>query len=82
MGLIQDSDVRALLQDEGLVAEIAKAVVEDPATMESLADDIADELADELEDDPTLRKAIVDPAIASPEFKKKVVRKLVADLGD
>lgn len=80
MGFIEESDVRRLLEDETLVAEIAKAVVEDPESMESLADDIADYLSDELEDDPTLRKAIVDAATANPEFKKTIVKKLVADL--
>lgn len=60
MGLIEKSDVRKLLQDPELSAEIAKAVVADPKTLDSLADDIADELSDELEDDPEMRRRIVD----------------------
>ena len=48
--------------------------------MDSLAGDIADKLSDELEDDPEIRQKIIQYAIASPEFKKRVVRKLVEDL--
>ena len=81
MGFAEKGDVRKLLQDTELVGEIAKAVVADPQAMDDLADDIADELSDELEDDSELRKKIVDTAIASPEFKQKIVRKLIEDLG-
>lgn len=82
MGLVKEADVRKLLQDQGLVAEIAKAVLEDPEALDDLAEDIADDLEDELEDDSGLRQAIVDAAIASPEFKKRIIRKLVAELSD
>ena len=81
MGLIDNADIRRLMQDPGLMDEIAKAVIDDPKTMDSLADDIADELSDELEDDPGLKKRIVDAAMSNPEFKQKIVRKLVEDLG-
>ena len=80
MGFIEKADVRKLLQDPELRAELAKAIVEDPKAMDDLADDIADKLSDELEDDPDLRKHIVEAAVASPEFKKRVVRKLAEDL--
>ena len=43
--------VRKLLQDPELMAEIARAVVEDPSSMDALANNIASDLADELEDD-------------------------------
>ena len=80
MGFIQEADVRKLLQDQQLMTEIAKAVVEDPTTMEDLAGDLADKLSDELEDDPELRRHIVEAAVASPDFKKRIVRKLVEDM--
>jgi len=80
MGLIEASDVRKLLQDEAFISEIAQAVVEDPENMDSLADDIADKFSDESEDDPVLRQKIVDLAVASPEFKKRIVKKLASDL--
>jgi len=80
MGLIEASDVRKLLQDEAFISEVAQAVVEDPENMDSLADDIADKFSDELEDDPVLRQKIVDLAVASPEFKKRIVKKLASDL--
>ena len=81
MGLSEKADARKLLHESRLMTEIAKAVVEDPETLDSVADDIADKLSDELEDNPELRQKIVQAAMASPDFKKKIVRKLVDDLG-
>jgi len=80
MGFIEESDVRSLLQDPELISEIAKAVVEDPEAMDDLANNIADKLSDELEDDSALRRGVIKAAIANPEFKKRIVKKLVADL--
>ncbi len=82
MGLIEESDVRKLLDDKQLVTEIANAVVQDPQGGESLADDIVSALSDELEDAPSLKEAIVDAAMSNEEFKKKIVMKLVVDLND
>lgn len=47
-----------------------------------LAEDIADELSEQMEDDPELRRKIVDAAVANPEFKKRIVKKLVEELSD
>ncbi len=81
MGFLEKGDVQKLLQDEELMTDIAKAVVEDPEAMDDLAEDIADKLSDLMGDDPALRSKIVQTAIANPEFKKKIVRKLVDELG-
>jgi len=80
MGLIEESDVRKLMQDPQLVSEIASAVVDDPETMDDLADTIADKLSDELEDNSDLRQSIISTAVANPEFKRRIVKKLVSDL--
>jgi len=80
MGFIQDADVRGLMQDKDLIAEVAKVLVEDPETMDDLAGDIADKMGDELGDNPELRKQIVDAAVASPEFKQRIVKKLAEEL--
>lgn len=50
MSGIQRADVRVLLEDESLVQELAKALVEDAEAEESLAEDIADKLGDTIED--------------------------------
>ena len=50
MGFIQDADVKGLIDNKELMAEVAKTLVEDPETMDNLADDIADKLGDELGD--------------------------------
>ena len=80
MGFTEKGDVRKLLRDSTLREAIVEAVVEDPKTMDSLAGDIADKLSDEMEDDPEIRQRIVDGVIASPTFRKRVVRKIVEDL--
>ena len=79
--MITEADVQRLTQDQDLMAEVAKALVEDPAAMNDLADDIADKLSDELEDNQDLKKQIIDAAVANPEFKKRLVTKLADDLG-
>ena len=81
MGFITQADVQRLAQDQGLMQDVVKAIVEDPETMDDLADDIADKLDDELEDNPEMRKQIVDAAIANPDFKKRILMKLADDLG-
>ncbi len=80
MGFTEKGDVRKLLRDSTLREAIVEAVVEDPKAMDSLASDIADKLSDELENNPEIRQQIVKHAIASPDFKKRVVRELVQDL--
>ncbi len=80
MGFTEKGDVRKLLRDSTLREAIVEAVVEDPKAMDSLAGDIADKLSDELEDDSEIRQKIVDGVIASPTFRKRVVRKIVEDL--
>ena len=80
MGFISESDVQRLMQDQELMGEVAKAIAQDPATMDGLSDDIADKLQDQLEDDADMRRQIVDAAVASPEFKRKIVAKLADDL--
>ncbi len=81
MGFLDSSDVRRLLEDPQLRTDIAKAVTEDPGVLEDLAEDIADELEDELEDDAELKKQIIDAAMATPEFKKKLVQELIDYIG-
>ena len=80
MGFIDTADVKKLLEDPTLVSDIAKAVVEDEGAMDDLADDTADELEDVLEDSAELKKQIVDAAMASPDFKKKIIKELVDDI--
>ena len=81
MGIVEASDVRKLLQDPEFKSDIAKAVAEDPKALDDLAEDIADELEDEIEDDADLKRQIIETAMASPDFKKKVMKELVDDLG-
>ena len=81
MGLLDTADVQRLLADPNLRSDIAKAVAENPSVLDDLAEDVADDLGDALEDDSELKKQIIDAAMASPEFKKKVVKELLDDLG-
>ena len=77
---INTSEVKKLLQDPELRSDIAKAVIEDHDAMGNLAEDIADELEDTLEDDTELKGQIIEAAMASPDFKKKLMKELVDEL--
>ena len=79
---IKETDIKKLLQDDKLIDEIVKKVVEDPKVLDELADDIADELSDYLEDDPAIRQKIIDAAIQSEDFKKRIVAAVRDELGD
>ncbi len=80
MGLIQESDVSRLMQDQGLMDSLITGLVEDSTTMDSLADDIADKVQDALEDDSEMRQRLVSAAVANDAFKRKLINKLIEEL--
>ena len=80
MGLIQESDVGRLFQDKALMDEIVKGLVEDPNTMDQLAEDIADKVQDALEDDSDMRQRLLTAAVSNDVFKKKLISKLIDEL--
>jgi len=82
MGFIEEDDVKTLVQDEKMVAEIVKALVEDPLVLRELANDVASELEDLIEDDMTFKKKLIAAAVATPEFKKRVIRSLIEEIAD
>tara|TARA_B100000315_G_scaffold221199_1_gene224431 strand:+ start:515 stop:706 length:192 start_codon:yes stop_codon:yes gene_type:complete len=61
--------------------QVVTGLVEDTQTMDTLADDIADKVQDAFEEDPDLRQRLITAAIANEAFKRKLVKKLVDDLG-
>ncbi|MFH1519488.1 MAG: hypothetical protein ABIE75_02835 [Candidatus Omnitrophota bacterium] len=83
MGLdITKAEVVKLLQDEKLVDEVVKKVVDDPEVLDELAEEVAEEMADYLEDDPAIRQKIINAALGSADFKKRVIKELVDEIGD
>lgn len=80
MGLIQESDVGRLLQDEKLMDQVVNGLVEDSETMDALAEEIADKVQDALGDDPHMRERLISAAIANESFKKRLVGKLIDEL--
>ena len=80
MGLIQESDVQKLMQNQELMAEIATALIDETTALDKLADEIADKMEDAFEDSPEVRQQIISAAVANPEFKKKLVAKLAKEL--
>lgn len=81
MGLVQESDVGRLLSDDAFMDQVVAGLVEDPTTMDALADDIADKVQDALEDNSELRQRLISAAVTNQAFKKKLISKLVDDLG-
>ena len=83
MGMdINKADITELLQDKKLVDEVVKKLVDDPEVLDELAEDIAEEIAEYLEDDPTVRAKIINAAMESPDFKKRIIKELVNEIGD
>lgn len=83
MGMdINKADVLNLLQDEKLIDNVVKRVVDDPEVLDDLAGEIADEMSDYLEDDPAIKQKIISAALGNADFKKRVVKELVDEIGD
>ena len=80
MGFIKEADIEKLMENDELITDVAKGLVEDPDTMDTLLSDIADKLEDEMDNNPALRQKIIDAAVANDEFRKKVVAKLAEEL--
>ncbi|CAN2040399.1 conserved hypothetical protein [Candidatus Magnetomoraceae bacterium gMMP-15] len=80
--LISTVDAVKLLQDEKLMDEVINQVVDDPVIMADLAEDMADELSDLIEDDPVFKQKLMTAAMATPNFKKMILKSLVKELDD
>ena len=76
MGLIQESDVGKLMQDEKLMDAVVAGLVADSQTMDTLADDIADKVQDALSDDAELRQKLISAAISNDAFKRKLISEI------
>lgn len=82
MGLsISMTDVQSLLGDEKLMDEMVKQVLDDPDAMDNLAGSIANELSGIIEDDPRLTSKLLGAAMKDSSLKKRIIKKLVDDLG-
>ena len=83
MGMdINKADVLNLLQDEKLIDDVVKKVVDDPEVLDDLAENIADEMSDYLEDDPVIKQKIINAALSNADFKKRVIKELVDEIDD
>lgn len=81
MGLdIKKLVAQKFVQREKWMDGVIKTVVDDPEAMDDLAKQVGDKLGDVLGDDPNFKKQIIDAALTSPEFKKRIVIKLKTDL--
>lgn len=79
---INKADVLKLLEDEKLVDEVVKKIVKDPEVLDDLAEDIGEEIAEYLERDPKIRQKIINAALESPDFKKRIIKEIVDEIGD
>ena len=77
---IEKDDVLKLLQDKELMDAVIQRVAKDPDTIGSLAKETADKFFDVIENDPAFKKKLIDTAISSEEFKKKIIEELVEEL--
>ncbi len=77
---INKLDVQKSVQHKKWMGGVIKRVARDPEAMDDLAKQVGDKLGDVLEEDPNFKKKIIDAALASPEFKKRIVVKLIKEL--
>jgi len=83
MGMdLSTADIMKLLQDKKLIDDVIAKVVGDPEALDGLAEDVADEISDYIEDDPAIRQRIINAAIGSADFRKRIVKELVDEIGD
>jgi len=83
MGMdIKKEDVQKLLQNDKLVDEVVKKVVEDPEVLKDLAEEVAEQISDYIEEDPTIRQKVIKAALGSPGFKQRVIKELADGMSD
>lgn len=80
MGYVNETDARRLLKDGKLLNEIIDKVVDDPEVLNNLAENVAGEISGILEDDPEFKQRILNSALSSPDFKKRIIKELVDEL--
>ena len=81
MGFLKDGDITGLLENHEFMEEVVGAITEDSEVMGDMAEEVAASLEDAIKDDPAIRRKLVEGAMTSPEFKKRIARKLVTELG-
>jgi hypothetical protein len=64
------------------MTDIAKAVVDTPGVLQSLAAEIAEALEEEIENEPEFRRHIITAAMGSADFKRSLATQLVSDIDD
>jgi len=83
MGMdISKADVQKLLQNDKLVDEVVKKVVEDPEVLKDLAEEVAEQISDYIEEDPAIRQKVIKAALGSPGFKQRVIKELADGISD
>ena len=80
-GFLTDEDIAGLLENQEFMEEVVVAITEDSEIMADVAEVVAESLEDAIKDDAAIRGKLIEGAMASPEFKKRIARKLVANLG-
>ncbi len=80
--MITAADAVNFMQDETFLDEVISHIVDDPEVMDELASDMAGEIASLLEDDPSFKKKLLVAAMGSVEFKKRITKSLVEEMGD
>lgn len=81
MGFLKDGDIAGLLENQEFMEEVVGAITEDSEVMGDMAEEVAASLEGAIKEDASLRRKLVEGAMTSPEFKKRIAKKLVAELG-
>ncbi len=80
MSIITKKDIIKLIEDQSLMADIIKEVLDNQGMAQSLAKEAAKQIAEVLDNDEKFRERMLKAASGDPVFKKRLMDKIINEL--
>ncbi|MCH8067999.1 MAG: hypothetical protein IID16_01820 [Candidatus Marinimicrobia bacterium] len=82
MDVFKKTDVIKFLENDDIRNEIIDYALRDSNMTNKIVEDLGDEIADILKDDPTFRQKLLSITSKKPEFREKIITKLIKAFRD
>ncbi|MCH7732541.1 MAG: hypothetical protein IIB44_08520 [Candidatus Marinimicrobia bacterium] len=82
MDVFKKTDVIKFLKNDDIRNEIIDYALRDSNMTNKIVEDLGDEIADILKDDPTFRQKLLSITSKKPEFREKIITKLIKAFRD
>ena len=82
MDVFKKTDVIKFLENDDVRNEIIDYALRDSNMTNKIVEDLGDEIADILKDDPTFRQKLLSITSKKPEFREKIITKLIKAFRD